>query len=1090
MNWRHQLLAAAAGTACLAGITAAQARPPAQDARGVRWASGDEYSALYVDGAPFFVHGAAFPYSSLPADLWERSLQEYRAMGINTVELRIPWNWHEVRAGEFDFEGRSNPRRNLRKLLRLVTEKELKAIVRVPVDLPGWKNGGTPEWLVGAEVQALSAGARSFDEALWKECAPFLADRSMVIPDREARKAGATKEVSGPIIMRMIGRGSPMPQAEVARDSLHPFVEFAGSEKWAGPGPAVERLAPGLAPSSRIDERAAAAIEQFAGLHQARVRGPALMTDVELGRAAPVDDVRPVESSRADALLLSRLFLAQGLGGVVYEAVQDSLAPAGFFTGAANRFARVDVALDVNASRGPGARSIVRNGSLAEEWGEFLATAQKRADIAVVARPADEAARQGLQRLGRAAALADLSLSYARMEDLTQYPLVALPVHESGELVEGEQHGVANYVQGGGTLVVFPRRPAGAGYDPLWQAAEIEPGVRRVGKGLVVELNSDPFAWVRLDGSTAENRAHPQAEAAKQELRRWLQWAHTRPVVRRAPSGSGPLVIAQLVPRRGSGRLGARSAAVATGLLAVTNLGSDPAEEQLEILPPTVSAKGPSDAAIALAVTVPPRESLLLPLRTRLCTAAGKKPCEDEIVVAGAEFLLAQREGKTLELTFYAPTRAVVRLRMAEQPSRVRTEEMSVDGLWTPATRQFEFTLPRAPAPDYIRVARIQLPYQPHVPEKPAPEKIGRRDYDFAVADGIRFPLAQDTALETYPPLILLKGDRTGRMVLRGKNYDVMGRSVEIRVEGPIRGNDEIGLDPGELGFERVDLRPANGSNKAEPGYLEGQIQARSGRDPRSMPVSFVAVGEKDVVPYQFDFDRDGAPEWTLEDDHLRVVTSPENGGRIVALVDKESGLSLTTSLGLLQDEEVPATAGAGPLRRLAGTPYSAAWVPAEEGTSLRLAATPGPELRIEKTIRVIEKQAFEVKYRWSGAMPNQRMLASVGSVPVTLHGDNTTRFCWEKSTTAGEGPAPSGAPEIHCEVFAPGRRPVQVPDGIGHLEVRTPGSFALRIEWEKGRMLVLMKNYSAQLRLEFPRAEDSAETQENVMRYRAVVVE
>ncbi len=40
------------------------------------------------------------------------------ALGINTIDLYVMWNWHELADGDFDFTGRTNPRRDLREVLR------------------------------------------------------------------------------------------------------------------------------------------------------------------------------------------------------------------------------------------------------------------------------------------------------------------------------------------------------------------------------------------------------------------------------------------------------------------------------------------------------------------------------------------------------------------------------------------------------------------------------------------------------------------------------------------------------------------------------------------------------------------------------------------------------------------------------------------------------------------------------------------------------------------------------------------------------------------------------------------------------------
>ena len=107
------------------------------------------YPELHVAGEPFFIHSAAFFYDRIPRDLWNPALDRYRNLGINTIDLYIPWNWHQPREGEFDFEGKTNARRDLRGLLRLIAAKNLKLIARPgPLILNEWRLGGYPEWLL------------------------------------------------------------------------------------------------------------------------------------------------------------------------------------------------------------------------------------------------------------------------------------------------------------------------------------------------------------------------------------------------------------------------------------------------------------------------------------------------------------------------------------------------------------------------------------------------------------------------------------------------------------------------------------------------------------------------------------------------------------------------------------------------------------------------------------------------------------------------------------------------------------------------------------------------------------------------------
>jgi amino acid transporter len=104
---------------------------------------------LLVDGKPFFFFGGAFFYARIPPERWRASMLAMRALGANTLDLYVPWNWHEVADGTFDFDGHTNPRRNLRRVLRLARELGFHLIVRPgPVIRNEWRNGGYPAWLL------------------------------------------------------------------------------------------------------------------------------------------------------------------------------------------------------------------------------------------------------------------------------------------------------------------------------------------------------------------------------------------------------------------------------------------------------------------------------------------------------------------------------------------------------------------------------------------------------------------------------------------------------------------------------------------------------------------------------------------------------------------------------------------------------------------------------------------------------------------------------------------------------------------------------------------------------------------------------
>jgi amino acid transporter len=108
------------------------------------------YPVYTVNGKPFFVYGAAFFYERIPRDRWRDALRAYRELGINTIDLYVIWNWHQPSADRPpDFNGASDPRRDLLGVLQLARELDLMVVLRPgPVIRNEWRNGGYPAWLL------------------------------------------------------------------------------------------------------------------------------------------------------------------------------------------------------------------------------------------------------------------------------------------------------------------------------------------------------------------------------------------------------------------------------------------------------------------------------------------------------------------------------------------------------------------------------------------------------------------------------------------------------------------------------------------------------------------------------------------------------------------------------------------------------------------------------------------------------------------------------------------------------------------------------------------------------------------------------
>lgn len=102
--------------------------------------------ALLRHGRPFRMLSGAVHYFRIHPGQWEDRLRRLAAMGANTVDTYIPWNFHERVEGERDFHGW----RDAERFIRLAGEVGLDVFVRPsPYICAEWSNGGIPFWLSG-----------------------------------------------------------------------------------------------------------------------------------------------------------------------------------------------------------------------------------------------------------------------------------------------------------------------------------------------------------------------------------------------------------------------------------------------------------------------------------------------------------------------------------------------------------------------------------------------------------------------------------------------------------------------------------------------------------------------------------------------------------------------------------------------------------------------------------------------------------------------------------------------------------------------------------------------------------------------------
>lgn len=112
-----------------------------------------------IDNKEFKILSGAIHYYRVHPDDWYHSLYNLKALGFNTVETYVPWNSHEPREGEYDFEGILD----IQKFLRIAEELGLYAIVRPsPYICAEWEFGGLPAWLLSKEGMRIRSSDPKF----------------------------------------------------------------------------------------------------------------------------------------------------------------------------------------------------------------------------------------------------------------------------------------------------------------------------------------------------------------------------------------------------------------------------------------------------------------------------------------------------------------------------------------------------------------------------------------------------------------------------------------------------------------------------------------------------------------------------------------------------------------------------------------------------------------------------------------------------------------------------------------------------------------------------------------------------------------
>lgn len=103
---------------------------------------------FYLDGKSLQIISGSIHYFRVVPEYWQDRLEKLKNMGCNTVETYIPWNFHEIKKGQFCWDGIHD----VCRFIELAQKLDLYIIIRPsPYICAEWEWGGLPSWLMAED---------------------------------------------------------------------------------------------------------------------------------------------------------------------------------------------------------------------------------------------------------------------------------------------------------------------------------------------------------------------------------------------------------------------------------------------------------------------------------------------------------------------------------------------------------------------------------------------------------------------------------------------------------------------------------------------------------------------------------------------------------------------------------------------------------------------------------------------------------------------------------------------------------------------------------------------------------------------------
>jgi len=115
--------------------------------------------ALVVGGKPRLTLSGEVQYFRTDRKIWGKVIKRLKEAHCDTLSTYIPWSWHEIGDGEFDFTGRTHPCRDLAGFLDMAASAGFRLVLKPgPYVFAELKNGGIPAWLIEKHPEAIALG--------------------------------------------------------------------------------------------------------------------------------------------------------------------------------------------------------------------------------------------------------------------------------------------------------------------------------------------------------------------------------------------------------------------------------------------------------------------------------------------------------------------------------------------------------------------------------------------------------------------------------------------------------------------------------------------------------------------------------------------------------------------------------------------------------------------------------------------------------------------------------------------------------------------------------------------------------------------